>query len=504
MSTKEPLVADAARAAQSTADMYFVHDADLDGKLLPIEIAFFESCDPFSLDVFFMMSQVDRDGASSDEIQKMIADPGLSRGLFMHLTTFKERWQLSGDKLEQKRNDDRQLVTSLVPHLEKFSNETALQVISASRDLLIELDALAKSKMASGELTEMEYSAYMRSVTLYLKQKAAELQHKDFLALIKTMQTEARDCGDVETFCHKFLNPKRVQDLYEKLKEMNVPEGKEALLVYNTGRRDYELIVCKRDFTTDSKSDPYRILAINRGKDYKGKKKIFETFPNDLRQYCGWLIPFGRLRMLQSVKDARGKIEAKGVESLVLGSGKDPLSRSISDAQILGFVYAEKRWSGIQSAKGSDEDVRNVFDGVDMVVALEDSKAYCDVRSEKGAQGIAQIMAITHEDIAHEYPGLVTGDFMETTCDLDNAILAVFLIIDRKKQVIAQGLRKNGYSAADAIKKLSNRAIAIAYNNNKTNAERFARTGSTDGIPEGTVKYSESYEIAVDLLSADL
>ncbi len=514
MSTKEGMIS-VAKAAQSTADMYFMYDANLDGELSSYEI---DSHDPYNLELFLRFIQFGHDGVGRDEIQRLITDPKWSAMFFTGLNTFVKKWRLLGGKLERDRDDDRQLVTSLLPHLEKFSDEVVLKAISDSRDLLIALDALAKGEMASGELAEMEYSAYMRSITLYLKQKAAELPEKKFLELMERMQTEVRRCGDVATFCRELLKPEQVQRLYRRLKGMSVRKGEKALLVYDINSGDYKIMVRPKSFKIDVKKDPYRLLAINRGKGGKGKENIFEMFSGNLREYCGWLAPFGRLRMLQAVKEARAKIEEAGAESLVVGSGKAPLSHSISDAQALGIIYVEKRWSSIQKAKGSDEDIRNVFDGVDMVVALEGSKAYCNVKSPVGAQGIAQIMSIAYDDIAREYPTLIREDFMKIACDLDNSILAVFLLIDRKKQTISAMLRKDGFSVSDAIKGLSDSAIAIAYNHSAYSAKHFVQTGSTKDvprksaengkthydIPENTVRYAESYKITVDLLSAGL
>ena len=49
----------------------------------------------------------------------------------------------------------------------------------------------------------MEYSAYMRSITLYLKQKAAELPEKISRAYGEDAD-RVRRCGDVVTFCRGF------------------------------------------------------------------------------------------------------------------------------------------------------------------------------------------------------------------------------------------------------------------------------------------------------------
>lgn len=92
MSTKEGMIS-VAKAAQSTADMYFMYDANLDGELSSYEI---DSHDPYNLELFLRFIQFGHDGVGRDEIQRLITDPKWSAMFFTGLNTFVKKWRLLG------------------------------------------------------------------------------------------------------------------------------------------------------------------------------------------------------------------------------------------------------------------------------------------------------------------------------------------------------------------------------------------------------------------------
>jgi hypothetical protein len=500
-----------ANAAQCAADIYFRYDQDLNSHVTAAEIASAEPGSSLTATMFFKTNSLGSDGADRTELVDVLLNPATAAQFLSLVPSFSAMWRPSSNGLMQAAHSDRHIITAIIPELEAMPKDYAFQIIGTMKDLLIDLDVFARWELANGRISQIEYHSYMRALTLFLQQKAKELSPNEFLNLVKDMYAGNRDLKNVKLFVKRFVPVDRFYKFYGRFSNESPPKGMKFILVYNEKKRDFEMLVKPLAFRFDKKDKSiahYVPLAVST------KKGNIVTFEKNINEKCPWLAPFGRIRMLEGLKRARAKIKALGLESRVPGSGDVPPDDSISDAYALSFIYAERLWSAIDTAK-SDEEREEYMDVVDMTVALDGSEAYCNIKSGSGALGITQMTAETHEDAKAYYPKAGLKGFKETACNLDKALFALFLMLDRKREVIAIHMRKDegakaedvvGYFFGDKHPFPSDPEItlAIAYNNSLSNAVKYAMTGRLNGTPSNTKRYSSSIKQILHILSEPL
>lgn len=496
-------IAELAKAAQCVADLLYKYDKDVDSRVETSEIASEESISPSKVEVFLKAEEVSAKGASRGDLFKLLSDPETQNKLFGLIPSFGYMWRSTSDGLIKKSSIEREMITGMVPALEAMPRGDALEAMGTLRDFQIDCDVFAKREMAKGRMTSLEYNSYTRALSLFLKQKAGELPPKEFIKLTKQIYAENRQLKNIDALVRKFVPVDRISVLYDHMKTKKPDKGHKFILVYDTAKRSFRVLSKPKGFKFDKKSK-FVALAVTRG---KGKIEIFDR---KIKEACPWIAPFGKLRMLEGIRQARQTLKTKKIKSRVPGADEKPLSDSITDKYVLSFIYTEHRWSAIV-ASTSDEEVQGHMDSVDIEVALKGDRAYCESRSEVGARGIAQMMKITHTDIQKRYPKMLPKQFKEAACDLDAALLAIFLIVDRKKESIYVKMRDRGIGKDEARAYFLDKihtfpsewtyAVASAYNWRTDGAAKYAIDGSTEDFPPNTEKYLASVNRAMQIMT---
>jgi len=391
---------------------------------------------------------------------------------------------------------NRNFIIEIVPELETMPRNDAIAGIALIGNILIDLDKLAKKKIARGELTYLEYETNMKALSFYIKARAHELSPENFLRFLETIRDSSGKLKDVAALVREIVPLDAVTAQYSAIKDSKPKQGMKFVMLYDSRTGSIETVEVRAN-TFYAKDEGVIVLAVKRAGDK------FKVFKRNIKTNCPWIAPMGMLRILEGIRKARKTIGDKEIVSRVPGSGNTPLTKGIADKYVLSIIYAEKHWSGIVRAK-SDDEVRDYMDSVHLAVALDGNEAYSNIESPRGAQGIAQITSITHQDIVARYPGTLPNEFAQTACDLDNALLAIFLIIDRKRESICAQLNREGipedtqlayfFDKHPSLPSKPGHAIAIAYNSNLTLAARYVLNGNLDTIIPEVAGYVASIE----------
>ena len=344
---------------------------------------------------------------------------------------------------------------------------TAKDVIELMIDFWTVFDNAAKSEL----IPSVDYVIYADGLEAYLsttvRNKPLE-QSYNYLQTIKMVLSKTENIKKLadDLLISRLINTKNgLQKLYEQMKSEPLP-GCKNVLAYDIGKDEFKLmydVAGKKDLKN---TDGIVALAVKwNSKDVVTKRvegPEIEIFWWDVKQTVPWVVNAGRIYLLEAVRRAQGFLNGKNSKMLIAGMEGTNLADYFPADLAMAIVYAEREIKKLSEAETANE-VLETAANVDIMIALDGPNAYCTDESSEYARGVAQLKEITYDDINRLYPGTLSGTFIETINDLDDSLIAMFLVFAIKSLYLVSQLEKNGKTLKTIQNNKFLQALAIEY-----------------------------------------
>jgi hypothetical protein len=255
------------------------------------------------------------------------------------------------------------------------------------------------------------------------------------------------------------------------------------VLVLNKSSNKIELHQVEKGFIYE-KGGAYVPLVATRSNDR------VELFSENMSEFTPWLASLGRIHLYEAVSSAEAFLNKKKINMQVDGMKDVPVTQVISKEMIMALIYTERDPNNLEGVK-SREEFLNYASNVDIIIALKGDRAYVDDISDVSATGIAQLMRGTYDDIRkyfpeRRFPGLTRPTYEETVESMEDSLVAMYLLLERKVEIIAE--QNKEIWGPDEVREHFLKspkkplALAIAYNQGTSIPAEYLSSGKTSLI----------------------